>query len=467
MNQPLTVAIIGGGFCGTMVAVHLLSQATQLEIILINAGSPLCKGLAYSSYSHKHLLNVRAKNMSAFPDRPTHFIDWLKRHENYHVIDRSLVPDMFLPRNIYGHYMKDIFEDAIRKKPETVSINFVHDEAIDLELNEGRANIFFSVSPPITADKVILATGNHLPGNVKIETPSFYSSKHYFANPWLHEAVNHPELEKDILIIGNGLTMADVVMGLKEKKYKGKIFALSTNGFDIVPHRLPEPYTKFIEELKPPYSLEKLLKLFDKHIHELGAKGEEIIDSLRPLLQQIWMGWTYEEKKWFVSHIRHLWEVARHRLPMQVHEQIQQLIIDDKLEIIAARIIDMQEEEDHINVRYRRKRDQKEYTLKVARVINCTGPVTDISKMQRPLFENLLLRELIQPDPLKLGINATAEGSILNADGTTSDFLYTLGGNLKGVLWESTAVPELRIQAQKLAKKLVKQQDKAGQVLST
>ena len=446
-----------------MVAVHLLNNHdVPLSIILINSGYPLSKGLAYSSYSHKHLLNVRAKNMSAFPERPNHFVDWIKQHENFRVIDQVTLPDMFLPRNIYGQYLKDIFENAIRKKPENVSISFVHDEAIDLEIKNEQAQIYFSVSPSITADKIILATGNHLPANPVIENQSFYSSKNYFANPWLHEAVNHPDTDKEILIIGNGLTMADVVIGLKEKNHQGKIYALSINGFDIVPHRAAQPYTKLFEELKPPYRLEKLLKLFSKHIHEYGAQGTEIIQSLRPLLQQIWLSWTVEEKRWFINHIRHLWEVSRHRLPMQIHEQIQQLIIDDKLEIIAGRICDITEDSTGITVRFRRKRDQKEYSIKVGRVINCTGPVTDITRMEREFFKNLLLRRLIRPDVLKLGVDATQEGAVINADGITSENIYTLGSNLKGILWESTAVPELGLQAKNLADKLIKQVWSAG-----
>src|SRR6187455_2527233 len=132
-DQKLTIAIVGGGFSGTMLAVHLLTQHVPVEVILINSGYPLSKGLAYSSYSHKHLLNVRAKNMSAYADQPCHFIDWMKKHENYRVIDQTLLPDMFLPRNIYGYYLKDVFENAIRKKSDHASISFVHDEAIDVE----------------------------------------------------------------------------------------------------------------------------------------------------------------------------------------------------------------------------------------------------------------------------------------------------------------------------------------------
>src|SRR5690242_11879343 len=126
-----TIAIIGGGFSGTMTAVHLLNtKDVQLHIVLINSRYPLAKGIAYSSYSNKHLLNVAAKNMSAFPDKPLHFVNWIKQHDNYGALDQQELPDMFLPRNIYGKYLKDIFDNAIRCKGENVTIEFVHDEAI-------------------------------------------------------------------------------------------------------------------------------------------------------------------------------------------------------------------------------------------------------------------------------------------------------------------------------------------------
>ncbi len=454
-----TIAIIGGGFCGNMLAVHLLSNAkAPLHIVLINAGYPLSKGVAYSSYSHKHLLNVPAKNMSAFPDKPSHFMDWIKKHENYRVIDQTALPGMFLPRNIYGYYLKDLFENAIRKKPEGVSINFVHDEAIDIEEKEWKAHIHFSVSPGVIADKVVLAIGNQSPDNPPLQDNSFYASRNYFGNPWLHEAVNHLDPDKEVFILGNGLTMADIVLGLKEKKHNGKIYSLSPNGFQILPHRVFEPYKGLMEELKPPYDLQKIISLFRTHVKKLrdmGLAGEAVVDSLRPLTQKVWQSWSKEEKERFIYHLRHMWGVARHRLPMEVHKMIQQMILDDKLEIIAGRIQGFTETERGIRVSFKRRRDQQNYEVSVARVINCTGPLSDINKLNRPLVKNLISRNLIHADEMKLGIDASSDGTILNSDGSPSKFLLTIGSTLRGLLFESTAVPELRDQAKKLSEKLL------------
>lgn len=253
-----TIAIIGGGFAGTMTAVHLLRKNIPIHIVLINSRYPLAKGIAYSSYSYRHLLNVPAKSMSAFSDKPDHFVNWIKNHDNYGALDQQVLPDMFLPRNIYGKYLKDVFDNAIRNKSENVSIEFVHDEAIDLEIRDGRANISFSVSPPVIADKVLLAMGNHDPRMPDFKNESFRMDPRYFPNPWLNEAVSHAEKEEQILIIGNGLTMVDVVLGLRERSFKGKIYSLSPHGFRILPHRQFEQYKGILEDLFPPYKLHNL-----------------------------------------------------------------------------------------------------------------------------------------------------------------------------------------------------------------
>ena len=88
-------------------------------------------------------------------------------------------------------------------------------------------------------------------------------------------------------------------------------------------------------------------------------------------------------------------------------------------------------------------------------MINCTRPKTDISKIDQPLISNLYKKGLIVPDEMRLGINALPDGTIIHGDNTLSTKLFTTGSLLKGILWESTAVPELRIQAKSLAGELI------------
>ena len=101
------------------------------------------------------------------------------------------------------------------------------------------------------------------------------------------------------------------------------------------------------------------------------------------------------------------------------------------------------------------------HTLRVAKVINCTGPRTDYSKYQHPLLINLLARGLIDHDPLALGLNAQPTGEVLRYRGGPTGWLFTLGAPLKGVLWESTAVPEIRRHAAALAERILARQTTA------
>ncbi|MBV9748916.1 MAG: FAD/NAD(P)-binding protein, partial [Acetobacteraceae bacterium] len=87
-----------------MFAIHLLRQGRR--VTLIERRQQAGPGLAYGSAHETHLLNVRAGNMSAFPDEPSHFADWLSRRG---VIDAASV---FAPRVIYGEYLRELLDDA-------------------------------------------------------------------------------------------------------------------------------------------------------------------------------------------------------------------------------------------------------------------------------------------------------------------------------------------------------------------
>src|SRR5438445_5938931 len=64
------VAIIGAGFTGSLLAVHLLDLAPDATVLLFDGSGQFGRGLAYATANADHLLNVRTANMSALPDKP-------------------------------------------------------------------------------------------------------------------------------------------------------------------------------------------------------------------------------------------------------------------------------------------------------------------------------------------------------------------------------------------------------------
>jgi uncharacterized NAD(P)/FAD-binding protein YdhS len=217
-------------------------------------------------------------------------------------------------------------------------------------------------------------------------------------------------------------------------------------------------YEKLVEDLRENMSLREIFQLVSKHIktvREFGVSAEPVIDSLRPHTQRLWKGFNEDEKALFMSRLRHLWGVARHRIPLLTHDKIQQLRIDGKLHIQSGRIVDFVEQANGIKVSYFDKKEGSTKSIVVSRIINCTGPETDLRNVENSFLKNCLLKGDIVQDTLKLGITTNTETyQVKKADGTHHTNVFTLGGNLKGELWESTAVNELRIQAERVAELL-------------
>jgi len=463
MNDKPVIAIVGGGFCGALTLAQLCRQSSiPLSIRLINKENPAGRGIAFSSYNASHLLNVAAAKMSAFPDDPGHFVKWVCDKPAYQQFHLENLGELFLPRVIYGHYLEELLEYQLKNLPAWIDVSIVSDEVIDITCTDKGNEVFLKNGSPFLADKVILATGNFVPANPSIVNKSFYEKgKAYFPDPWKENAVSDAAGCKHILIIGTGLTMVDNVLSLIEKGFEGKITAVSTKGFFPLSHKKTAPYTAMLPEMNASFPLVRLYHIFKKHIREVlagGVTGEVVVDAVRPLTQEIWINLSLKEKKSFMQHLRHLWGVARHRLPADIHQRMTELMKQGKLEIVAGRLYDMEQVNGSlIKAGIRLRRSGELLHLEADRVINCTGPQMDIRKIDNDLIRNLISRGLLCPDEMYLGMQAFPDGTLVNAEAVPSNVLFTLGSNLKGILWESTAVPELRVQAKNLARMIISQ----------
>ena len=447
-----TICIIGGGFSGSATAMRLLEKDPEARIVLVNGGQPLIRGIAYSTTGEEHLLNVPAGRMGILASAPAHFTDWLRSKPEYSHLIADNLAQSFLPRMVYGVYLQEQLNQYSGHK----NLEIIASKAISVSVHTGRYVVRLENTQAVTADHLVLALGNFLPATPKIANSAVFDNTHYFRNPWNNDYLKDIRNNETVLLIGTGLTMVDCVLSLKKINFKGKIIAVSPRGYIPASHTNAAPYPDFSEELKDK-SLREIFKIVRQHLevaYENDLAWQAVIDSIRPYAQQIWLSLDKKGKQQFTSHLRHIWGVARHRLPEAIFAQIMDAVNSGQLEIIGGRVQNIEEEHTGFRVSIRPRKSHEQQTLQVTRIVNCTGPQINYAEIGDPFVKSLIENNIIRPDGLKMGIAATPAGQVLGADEKPVKNVYAIGSLLRGVLWETTAVPEIRVQAENVARQI-------------
>ena len=211
-------------------------------------------------------------------------------------------------------------------------------------------------------------------------------------------------------------------------------------------YRNTENYTVYIDYTAKPDELAALVRRQVESARAQGVDWRSVIDGLRGATQSAWRRMDLDQRRRFLSAHARTWEVHRHRMAPEVASRIAALRAEGRLDLIDGGLGAVRDAGDHAVVTLP---DGAE--VRAAAVVNCTGPLTDVTRLGDPLLDALIARGTIAPDPLRLGLATTTEGLVLDAEGDVVPHLFTVGPPRKGTLYESTAVPEIRTQAAALA----------------
>ncbi len=452
-DECQTIAIIGAGFSGTLLALHLLRQSeTPVRILLIERNAQFGRGPAYATGNSSHLLNVPASKMSAFHGDPMHFLEWLRRHGDWAAVE----PNTFVPRHVFGSYIRHLLNAEI--KGDTLDrLTLVRGDVMDITLKADGLCICLDRERLLRADRAVLAVGNFPPAPPPVADHSFYDTRLYRPDPWAPDTLADLAPEAPVLLIGTGLTMVDTVISLLDQGHVGPIVALSRRGLLPNGHAtsgasavLPET-PAFPTHVK---AFVRLLRQRSAQILEVGGSWQTVIDELRPITTEVWQAMEPVERKRFLRHLRPLWDVHRHRIAGPVAERIDSARRRGQLRILVGYIKAYAIEDDRVRVSYRPRGRADLDTVVSGRVINCAGPNADYSRIRHSLIRSLLEKGLVRPDPLCLGLDVTGSCALLSRTGEISRRLFAVGPVTKGAFWEMTAVPDIRQQAEFLSHRL-------------
>jgi uncharacterized NAD(P)/FAD-binding protein YdhS len=437
-DRVVPVAVVGGGFSGTIMAAQLARRG--VDSVLIDGSGRAGKGVAYSTIEPAHLLNVRAEGMSAWAGEPDHFA---RRFAAEGGERRG-----FAQRLLFGRYLGEILDEAVASgSTETVDAT-----ATKAQRKDGGWEIELDGGAKIQAGALVLAVGNQEPDPLSAFARL---GDRFICNPWgtkAQAAVRELVASSgSALLIGTGLTMVDVVLSLEAAGHRGKILALSRRG--LIPRSHADFEAAPVEQADlPSGNLSALWRWLRRRSADVGWRAA--VDSLRPYSHGLWQSLDADQQRRFLRHARPWWDVHRHRIAPEVARTVAGMVADRHLEVAAGRVVSAREDRNGLHVEYRKRGTSTIRTAHFAYAFNCTGPLHAIGRTRDPLLRSLLDAHHVRPDHLGIGIEVDERS---RASG--GERIWALGPLTKGRYWEIIAVPDIREQAAAVADDIAREMD--------
>ncbi|WP_276946441.1 FAD/NAD(P)-binding protein [Haematobacter massiliensis] len=426
MTEVPHILIAGGGATGTILSAQLLRRGARVSLVERNT---VGEGVAYSTRDPAHLLNTRSAAMSAFPDIPGDFVDWLLR-------DRGEAdPAVFESRADYARYLKHLLAPW-QGHPR---LRILRDEAVAVDDRGTSVTLHCAGGEVLAGDRLVLATGHAVP-----------EAEPGMRQPW-REGGTPDGL---VLLVGTGLTMVDEVLSLLEAGHRGGMLAISRRGL-LPRHHLEEPPRPVIlpDDVpvgEGPATIARWLRRTVAREVASGGDWRGVVDAVRPEVQTLWRAMPGAGRRVFLRHGAVWWDVHRHRMPPGSRARLDAAMADGSFRLQRARLQGLADGTARLCLPGGGVED-----VATAAVIDCRGIRRDPERSASPLIAGLLGSGMARIDPLRLGLDVTPQGAIIARDGTVSQTIHAAGPPSRAALWEITAIPDIREQVARLAASFV------------
>lgn len=439
------VAIIGGGVSGAATAFHLAQANLGLaaQIIVFEPRDGLGRGLAYDTAEPAHRINVPAARMSLMLDEPDHFLRWIDDKAALLGDVDALRPDgnLFPRRSVFGDYINAMLQPLVNagtvKHRRCAVAHLLRDEQtwclVDDAGTETRADI------------VVIATSHPPPVAPGGLQTLLKDHPRFVPDPTRPGALDAIRPSDRVLVVGNGLTSADVIASLALKGHTGTITAISRRGLRSRGHApVPQdPAGDFLTN--PAFTARTLVRNIRRAIREATAAGltwHGVIDQVRAQGQSIWQILPLAERQRIVRHLRPYWDVHRFRVAPQVETALDEAIGAGRLEVLAGSVAKTTVEGEAIHCTLRLRRGPALARTYDAVVVT-TGPGHGGILASQPFLTELSESGYLELDPTGLGLSCTRSSEAIGPGAGVTPSLLIAGPLARGTFGELMGLPQV------------------------
>ncbi|MCO5151428.1 MULTISPECIES: FAD/NAD(P)-binding protein [unclassified Shinella] len=446
------VAIVGGGFSGAAVAYHLARAlpAHAARIVVFEPRARLGGGLAYDTDEPVNRINVPAARMSLLPEDGEHFARWL-RVTGYLATDpdaETADGHVFTRRSAFGRYVANqlaplLASGAVEHHRGRVAA-VTRQEGGDWRIAAADGTVLF-------ADTVVIATTHPAPRAPAVLAHALAGHPGYIPDATVPGALRRIGALDRVLVVGAGLTAADVIAALDARGHRGLITAVSRRGLRARGHDLaaPAPFGNFTAP--PARSARALLRRIRQTVAEAGAQDvgwHAVIDRVRAEGGTIWRALPLAEQRRLLRFLRPYWDAHRFRIAPQVEAVLEQRLAEGTLAFRAGSIAAAEHDAAgglavRLRLRLRLRHGGGFEDGRFDAVVVTTGPGHEAVLESQPYLSGLAAAGHVRADPVGLGLLVDEQSRSVAASGRPSGTLFVAGPLARGTFGELMGLPQV------------------------
>jgi uncharacterized NAD(P)/FAD-binding protein YdhS len=460
MTEYRKIGIVGGGFTGAMLAIHICRESqVSREITIFEPRDKLGAGVAYSSNDPDHRLNGPIELFVPFEDTPHHFQDWYAASAKPDPDAAAQSGFVFPRRECVGDYMQQLVDEHRGANASNSTIEHVKKQIIDLQSESEGVSVFADDGQCFDFDIVFICVAHEKPQLPK-QLAAISGDPRVVVDPWDLASISQLPANSDLLIIGSALTTADVIATLLRRGHTGRITAVSRHGLRpreqgklerIQLYRggtfdRPPP---FLDRHCFPETALDIVRMLRADIEILSRDGREwhiAFDLFREALPTIWRHLSLKERKRALHHLSTFYDVHRFRIAPQNEDIISAAEKTGQIDFIKARLCTAEASPDGLHVDFILREQGQLHHRIFDGIVNCTGPDASVRRSPNPIVKALVDRGLAMPEPTGVGFDVNDDCMSVPGNGEPTPKVRILGPMTRGRFADMTAIPQINVQ---------------------